>query len=95
MGASVLGVILKHAIELSSSSTHVAATFDNHELTIFGVHTTAAIILALVFFNVYEFTEMGKKLIIGIGWRSALLIGVLCGILGDRILAAVKALLGG
>jgi hypothetical protein len=50
--------------------------------------------LALVLFNVYEYTSIGKNLTMSISWRSALLIGTLCGLAEDRILAALKAFLG-
>jgi hypothetical protein len=53
-----------------------------------------ALILALIFFNIYEFTDLGKRFKMMIGWRSALLIGALCGLLGDRILMALKAFVG-
>jgi len=51
-------------------------------------------ILALVFFNVYEHTSIGSGLKMSVSWRSALLIGALCGIAQDNILAALKALVG-
>lgn len=51
-------------------------------------------IVALIFFNVYEYTSLGKGLNIVLSWRSALLIGALCGIAQDRVLAALKALIG-
>lgn len=51
-------------------------------------------ILALIFFNVYEHTAPGKKFDMSVSWRSALLIGALCGLAQDRILAAIKAFLG-
>lgn len=54
----------------------------------------AAPILALVFFNTYEHTALGNRLRIPLGWRSALLIGVLCGVMQNNILAAIKALIG-
>lgn len=51
-------------------------------------------IVALIFFNVYEYTSLGKGIAMSISWRSALLIGALCGLAQDRILAALKALIG-
>jgi hypothetical protein len=51
-------------------------------------------VIALIFFNVYEYTSVGKELGISISWRSALLIGALCGVAQDRVLAALKALIG-
>jgi hypothetical protein len=51
----------------------------------------AAMIFAAVLFNVYEYTDWGKRISIAVGWRSALLIGVLSGLFGDRVLSALKA----
>lgn len=51
-------------------------------------------IVALIFFNVYEYTSLGKGLTMSISWRSALLIGALCGLAQDKILAALKAIVG-
>ena len=51
-------------------------------------------IVALIFFNAYEYTSLGKELTMSVSWRSALLIGALCGLGQDRILAAMKALIG-
>jgi hypothetical protein len=51
-------------------------------------------IVALVFFNAYEYTSLGKGLAMPLSWRSALLVGVLCGMAQDRILASLRALIG-
>jgi hypothetical protein len=51
-------------------------------------------VIALIFFNVYEYTSVGKDLGMSVSWRSALLIGALCGLAQDRVLAALKALIG-
>ncbi|MFV3014859.1 hypothetical protein ACM9HO_03990 [Pseudomonas sp. KHB2.9] len=51
-------------------------------------------IVALVFFNIYEHTSLGKELSFSISWRSALLIGALCGLAQDRVIAALTALIG-
>ncbi len=49
---------------------------------------------ALVYFNVYEFTAFSERFKMFVGWRSALLIGFLSGLAGDRIPAALKAFVG-
>lgn len=51
----------------------------------------SAIIIAGVFFNVFEYTEYGKKIQMGISWRSALFVGVLCGLLSQQIVKAMTA----
>ena len=52
-------------------------------------------IVALVFFNIYEHTRLGKELNFSISWRSALFVGALCGLAQDRVIAALTALIGG
>lgn len=51
-------------------------------------------VIALIFFNIYEHTSIGKGLNFSINWRSALFIGAMCGLAQDRVIAALKALLG-
>lgn len=51
-------------------------------------------IVALIFFNMYEYTSAGKDIAMSVSWRSALLIGALSGLAHDRIIAALKALIG-
>lgn len=53
--------------------------------------TLAAIILALVVFNIYEHTSLSSKIRIGLGWRAALLVGTLAGLFADRFVAALNA----
>jgi len=54
-----------------------------------------AAITSLVFFNVYEYTSFSDRIKMALSWRSALLIGVLCGLLSDRILASLQTFLIG
>jgi len=102
--SSFLGVVLKNAqldagVNASQKSPPPSA---DQGLSLIEVLTRSlhsaqiltAAILALVFFNIYEYTDFGKKLRMGIGWRSAMLIGVLCGLIGERFLAAIKTLVG-
>jgi hypothetical protein len=55
----------------------------------FSVSLTAAL-----FYNAYEWTEFGKKLDTGAGWRSALIIGGISGLLNERVIAALQDLFG-
>ncbi len=52
-------------------------------------------VVALVIFNIYEQTEFGARINMGVGWRSALLIGVLAGVFTDRLIAALTVFIGG
>jgi len=99
--SSALGVLLKQSIELSTKNVAIPPSMEaiskslyGPQMALFLLQVISGFILALVFFNVYEHTEIGKKIGLGVSWRSALLIGVLCGLLSDRVLAAVKALIG-
>ncbi len=58
------------------------------------MNTIGGMILALVIFNVYEHTDLGTKVKMGVGWRSALLIGVLAGLFSERLLQALNVFLG-
>lgn len=98
--ASVLGVIVKYCTELQgrvlflpTSMEDINRALQSPITSTFLLTIPVGIISALVFFNVYERTEVGKKLDVGLSWRSALLIGFLCGLLGERIIAALKALI--
>jgi hypothetical protein len=88
MISAALGVFLKNGQEDSFK-------FDSL-LTNSVIHTNmiSASIVALIFFNIYEHTSLGKDFKMSLSWRSALLIGALTGIAQDRIIAAFTALLG-
>ena len=101
--SSLLGYVLRFTLSQStsaSSATQVSQltpqAFSLEQLLTLLTSATwiGSAILAFVFFNVYEFTDVGRNFRMGLGWRSALLIGALCGLMGDRILVALKAFLG-
>jgi len=91
MISAVMGLVLKHAIPQSSSPYQPSFNWT----MLLSTESIASMILALVFFNIFEFTNLLPKIRSSLGWRSALAIGVLCGVASDRIYAALKALLGG
>ncbi len=93
IASSLLGLTLKTNIDVSVPEKNLDFYTQMQQAFTQGPVLSSAI-LALVFFNVYEFTDLGRNLKLNIGWRSALLIGILCGLLGDRILFALKALIG-
>lgn len=80
--SAILGVTLRFALK---------GIFPFHGIE-FLMSALSASILALVFYNVYEFTEIGKKITIAIGWRGALAIGVFCGLMQERIVNAIQTL---
>jgi hypothetical protein len=57
-------------------------------------HLAVAAGLALVVFNVFEFTPLADRVRFGITWRGAVVIGVLCGLAQPRLLDALGGLLG-
>jgi len=87
IAAALLGAALKYSLASTDK-------FNWHDLSTYLFSSSAgiaAMIFAAVFFNIYEYTDWGKKISIAVGWRSALLIGVLSGLFGDRVLSALKA----
>lgn len=86
--ASLLGVFLR--ISIGGASDPFLKMFD---LASTGQLLVGPIV-ALIFFNVYEYTSVGKEIGVSVSWRSALLIGALSGLAHDRILSALKALIG-
>ena len=54
-----------------------------------------ALVLALVIFNVFEFTSLAARLTRYVNWRGALFIGVVCGLAGDKVLTALNGALTG
>lgn len=85
LGASVIKIFIE--INKDDSSKFEDLFFDFR-------YTTAAVLLSLIFYNIYDFTEFGSKLNNRVGWRSAVLIGALCGLLTDRLVAAINAFFG-
>jgi hypothetical protein len=86
--SAVLGVLLRLSLAGSTNPlSDLALSATSGQLLVGPV-------IALIFFNVYEYTSVGKDLQIAISWRSSLLIGALCGIAQDRVLASLKALIG-
>jgi hypothetical protein len=90
--SSILGVLLRLSFEASKDPEVNFYAVVNK--AVYGSSFITALILALIFFNIYEFTGLGKNFKMNIGWRTALLIGTLCGLLSDRILIALKAFIG-
>jgi hypothetical protein len=111
VGGALLGVALELLLpgQETSSATTSAASAASLSLAASlhmspqqleaGKAILASVITAIIFFNIYETTELGKKTEVGkriegqIGWRSALLIGSLCGLVNDKIVGALRALL--
>jgi hypothetical protein len=86
--AAVLGVLVRTAVTPESQPFAQMLSLAQSGQLLVGP------IVALIFFNMYEYTSVGKDLNIGVSWRSALLIGALSGLAHDKILSAIKALIG-
>jgi hypothetical protein len=93
MLSALLGSIVKYAIG-SQATDGVSDYFGKLSIHLLTSPGLSAVILALVLFNIYEYTEFGKTIKMGVSWRSALLIGVLSGVFSDRIIDALKVLFG-
>jgi hypothetical protein len=86
--AAILGVVLRLSIAGLPDPFREMITLAQSGQLLVGP------IVAFIFFNVYEYTSVGKEIGMSVSWRSALLIGALSGIAQDRILAALQALIG-
>ena len=94
--SAILGTFVKIVLEGGSSfvaKIEVGNSVIDNILT-YIIQAIAASIVGVIFFNIYEFTEAGKKIELSISWRSALLIGFLSGMLLDKLLASIKAFIG-
>lgn len=96
--ASILGAVLRYYLDPSEGSLFfpISAELFQNALNStataqFFKNSVIASIISLIFFNIYEYSSVGKNLIMGLSWRSALLIGALCGLFSDKFLAAFKA----
>ena len=93
MISSLFGVILKFTLKEMNISS-VSHYFSELGTTLITGPGISALIISLLFFNILEFTDIGKKLNIGINWRSAMFIGVMAGIMGERLIESMKVLIG-
>ena len=104
--SSLLGALLKAAIAARAETATAVAGGEGivgralHQLgqqltpELVSLQMLGAMVLALVVFNIYEHTEFGNRVKMGVGWRSAMLIGVLSGAFTERLLEALKVLAG-
>jgi len=90
--SALLGVVLKFSAESNTESDQYFNLLGAQLITGPGISSG---ILALLFFNIYEYTSLSDKINMGVSWRSALLIGILCGLFSDRIINALKVFVGG
>lgn len=88
--AALLGTLVD--ISLDSKGLQLEAVFSL--ISSSAMSFLSSTVLALVIFNVYEHTSLAGNIRLPISWRSALLIGVLCGVAQENILNALKALVG-
>ncbi len=58
---------------------------------LYSAEVMAAVAAAIIFFNIYEYTPIGKKLKFGIGWRGAFLLGTICGLLNEKIVGMINS----
>jgi small basic protein len=86
--SSVLGVLI-HQFSAPNSQDKFKV-FDSGFLT----GCLLAVITAVIFFNIFEYTTFKEKLGKDITWRAAVLVGALCGLLNEKILAAILAFAG-
>lgn len=89
---ALLGVTLRHAIDPNADGQ--ADFLGQLPGLLVSAKGVAAMTSAAIFYNVYESSELGKNIKMAVGWRSALLIGSLCGLFNKQIVAALGAFIG-
>ncbi|MGG7567990.1 hypothetical protein ACQ5SO_17695 [Rhodovulum sp. DZ06] len=72
----------------------ITAVDPKQALTHFATEGLVGVILAMVAFNAYENIDAFKKMEVSASWRGALLVGFLCGAFTERIIDALKVLVG-
>lgn len=87
VAASAAGTAIRYLVE-----TPVRPTAEN--LAAQWPSFLVAALTALIVFNIFDLTRLRDQVHTRASWRSAILVGFLCGYLNQRILAAVEALLG-
>lgn len=94
LAASFLGVIVSLVTERELGSKGITfAGLGDALVGAIPMFAVAAITAAIVF-NVYDFTSLRERFETTVTWRGAMLIGFICGYLNERVLEAIKALLG-
>jgi hypothetical protein len=88
--AAVLGTLLYYSLPHKDQSGQLVRTEFFNDVSAQAI--ISAMITALFFYNIYDSTDVGRKLDAGRGWRSALLIGGLSGLVNDKIVQALEAL---
>lgn len=96
--ASSLGIVIKSAHN-PLFRNHLSEYFENikefgHGWYFLDSPLLQSAVVAFVFYNIYEYTDLGKRWNFSINWRGALLIGFLSGFVGERIMNTLNALLG-
>lgn len=91
--ACILGATLKYSIQPTNTQNYYQffVSLGNTIITSQGV---TAIIVGILFFNIFEFTDIGKNFKSGVTWRTALVIGILSGMFSDRLIEAIKVFAG-
>jgi hypothetical protein len=92
---SAFGTVLRTTLDLAANEvpswSEVWSLFFSGAMA---VSLISAAVTAIIFFNVYDWTDIGKKVDPSSGWRSALVIGAMSGLLNERVVAALKDLFG-
>jgi hypothetical protein len=90
---ALLGVAVKFSIEKANNMA-IEEFFTQLGTVLATGQGLSAAVLALVLFNIYEHVEFGERLKMRIGWRSAMVVGVVSGLFSERVIAALKTLAG-
>ena len=93
LGSSIIGAYLNSLISFNKQGELIPGKLTINTLVTAPI--IAAPLIAFIFYNVYEYTDIGKKIQVGVGWRGAVLIGAMCGLFEERILKAMSVFIKG
>jgi hypothetical protein len=93
---SVLGVLLKTSLDMLKNVDDLSWGVIEEMLGSgpMILALISAALTAVFFYNIYEWTELGRRIESGVGWRSALIIGGMSGLLNQKVVAALEDLFG-
>ncbi|MGG1365776.1 hypothetical protein ABE322_08305 [Priestia megaterium] len=95
--ASILGSILRYNLEHPNSNQQFEKYSDGLLTNLITGNGISSAIVAMIFFNIYEhinFGDFGKNIRQSPNWQVALLIGILSGLVVDKIVKALNVFIG-
>jgi hypothetical protein len=94
LGGGALGALLRDSACRSGLPGGLRDDLCRNVGTLWPSGILTAVVLAVTFFNVFEFTTLGERFTKATSWRGALLIGLLSGLGSAKFLIALRTVVG-